>query len=122
MNISQTVAVRLRPEINVGFYFYNCVLSFFLNLLFAIHVITLRNQLYIHHEIPPLMSKLANATDLGRSIMPSSVHDENDIPVNDSRLAYIISDVISKLKLKQSQVNNKRKGLASFHVLLAQQM
>ena len=40
--------------------------------------------------MPPVMSKLANATDLGQESMPSSVHDENDISVYDSRLAYII--------------------------------
>ena len=59
--------------------------------------------------MPPVISKLANATDLEQGSMPSSVHDENDTSVYDSRLAYIISEVISKLKLKQNQVNCKKK-------------
>ena len=54
--------------------------------------------------------------------MPFSAHDENDTSVYDSRLAYIIADVISKLKLKQNQVNSTKKSLASFHVLYAQRM
>ena len=72
--------------------------------------------------MPPVISKQANATDLEHESMPPSVHDENDISVYDSKLAYIISNVISKLKLKQSQVNSKKKGLANFHVLYAQRV
>ena len=72
--------------------------------------------------MPPVISKLTYATDLEQESMPSSVHDENDISVYVSKLAYIISDVISKLKLKQSQVNSKKTGLVSFHVLYAQRM
>ena len=48
--------------------------------------------------MPPVISKQANATDLEQESMLPSVHDENDISVYDSKLAYIISDVISKLK------------------------
>ena len=72
--------------------------------------------------MPPVISKLANATDLKQRSMSPSVHDENDISVCDSKSAYIISDVIFKLKFEQSQVNSKKKGLAKFHVLYAQRM
>ena len=64
--------------------------------------------------MPSVISKQANATDLEQESMPPSVHDENDISVYDSKLAHIISDVISKLKLKQSQVNSKRKRSCKF--------
>ena len=56
--------------------------------------------------MPPVISKQANATDLEQESMLPSVHDENDISVYDSKLAYIISDVISKLKLKQITKND----------------
>ena len=71
--------------------------------------------------MPPVISKLANATDLEQRSMSSSVHDEN-VSVCDFKSAYIISDVIFKLKFEQSQVNSKKKGLAKFHVLYAQRM
>ena len=61
--------------------------------------------------MPPVMSKLANATDFGHESMSSSIHGENDISVYDSRLASVIFDAIPKLKLKQSQVNSKKKVL-----------
>ena len=64
--------------------------------------------------MPPVISKQASATNLEQESMPPSVHDENDISVYDSKLAYIISDVISKFKLKQSQVNSKRKRSCKF--------
>ena len=124
MNISQTVA-RLRLEISAGFYFYSCVLSFFSHFVVS----------YSHYHIAPsAVHTLHNITKchlqclnwpmlliLNRSLCHPLFMMKMIFQL--MILDWLISDVISKLKLKQSQVNSKKKKLLQVSMFyIAQRM
>ena len=58
--------------------------------------------------MPPVISKLADDQEPGAMSTPD-LTAANESPVGDSKLAYIIADIISNLKSQQSQSNKTRR-------------
>ena len=52
--------------------------------------------------MPPVISKLVDAQEPGAMLTPDLVATNESPPVGDSKLAYIIADIISNLKSQQS--------------------
>ena len=59
--------------------------------------------------MPPVISKLVDAQEPGAMLTPDLVV-ANESPVGDSKLAYIIADIISNLKSQQSQSNKTKRA------------
>ena len=59
--------------------------------------------------MPPVISKLVDAPEPGAMLTPDLVA-ANESPVGDSKLAYIIADIISNLKFQQSQSNKTKRA------------
>ena len=57
----------------------------------------------------PVISKLVDAQELGAMSTPDLVA-ANELPVGDSKVVYIIADIISNLKFQQSQSNKTRRA------------
>ena len=58
--------------------------------------------------MPPVISKLVDAQESGVMLTPD-LAAANELPAGDSKLAYIIADIISNLKSQQSQSNKTRR-------------
>ena len=68
--------------------------------------------------MPPVISKLVDAQEPGAMLTPDLVAANESPPVGDSKLAYIIADIISNLKSQQSRSNKtKRTCKLSTHAL-----
>ena len=59
--------------------------------------------------MPPVISKLVDAQEPG-AISISDLVAANELPVGDSKLAYIIADIIFNSKSQQSQSNKTRRA------------
>ena len=59
--------------------------------------------------MPPVISKLVDAQEPGAMLTPDLVAANESPPVGDSKLAYIIADIISNLKSQQSQSNKTKR-------------
>ena len=53
--------------------------------------------------MPPVISKLIDAQEPGAMLTPDLIAANESPPVGDSKLAYIIGDIISNLKSQQSR-------------------
>ena len=60
--------------------------------------------------MPPVISKLVDAQEPGAMLTPGPVAANESPPVGDSKLAYIIADIISNLKSQQSQFNKTKRA------------
>ena len=60
--------------------------------------------------MPPVISKLVDTQELGAMLTPDPVATNESPPVGDSKLAYIIADIISNLKSQQSRSNKTKRA------------